>query len=494
MNILRMSRSKVTFLPILVLSGTLAFGCGGAARAGSSNGSSSAPATVASAPALPNTPAPFATPPVLAGTPDIATLAAKVRPAVVSITTMHATKEIRFEEGDDPFGGMFGPFPGRIPKIPGHEGPQRQTGMGSGFIVDSKGIVVTNAHVVEGADRVKVHLADEREFDAKVRGRDRRLDIAVLELEGAKDLPVTSMGSSEGLRVGEYVVAVGNPFGLGHTVTMGIVSAKGRTIGAGPYDDFIQTDASINPGNSGGPLFNLNGQVVGINTAINPNGKGIGFAIPADAVKDVLPQLLSKGTVSRGKIGAVIQPVDGALARALGLDHPTGALVGDVQPDSPAAKNGIKSGDVITHVDGTEVKHAHDLPRMIARHEPGSKVALTVLRNKDKRVMDVQLAELREAEGNDDDAPAARPKATENAPSLGIELGDAQGGGAVVRRMREGGAAVETLRPGDVVLEINRKPVANSAEAAKAIGSAPKGPMLLKIRRANQTRYVAVEK
>src|SRR5262249_37613876 len=212
--------------------------------------------------------------------PDVATLAAKVRPAVVNVTTVHT---VRTREITDPFDffGLGGPRSGR-----GGGGDRllRQQALGSGFIIDAQGHVVTNAHVVDKADQVKVKLGDDRELDAKVRGRDERLDLAVLELQGVKDLPFVPLGDSDALRVGEYVVAIGNPFGLGQTVTMGIVSAKSRAIGAGPYDDFIQTDASINPGNSGGPLFNLHGQVVGINTAINPAGKGIGFAIPVDAL------------------------------------------------------------------------------------------------------------------------------------------------------------------------------------------------------------------
>src|SRR5262249_13911730 len=251
----------------------------------------------------------------------------------------------------DPF-GMFGQ--GRRRRGGGDQ-VYRQKALGSGFIVDTAGHVVTNAHVVEEADSVRVKLADDREFDAKVKGRDARLDLAVLELVGAHDLPTVSLGSSQELRVGEYVVAIGNPFGLGNTVTMGIVSAKSRSIGAGPYDDFVQTDASINPGNSGGPLFNLRGQVVGINTAINPPGKGIGFAMPVDALKDVLPQLLSAGKVARGRLGVAVQPVDTALAKALGLDKTKGALVGDVEPGGPADKAGLRPGDLILKVDQTEI-------------------------------------------------------------------------------------------------------------------------------------------
>ena len=247
---------------------------------------------------MPQTQAPFATPPVLPGTPDIATLVAKVRPAVVNITTVHELRTPRGLVGPD-FGELFPFFHQGRPGMPRNRGGEddevmKQQALGSGFLVDAQGHVVTNAHVIDDADVVKVKLADDREYRAKVVGKDDRLDVAVLAArECARAIfPSASLGSSEALRVGEYVVAIGNPFGLGDTVTMGIVSAKGRTIGAGPYDDFIQTDASINPGNSGGPLFNLRGQVVGINTAINPQGKGIGFAIPIDAVKDVLPQLL----------------------------------------------------------------------------------------------------------------------------------------------------------------------------------------------------------
>ena len=256
---------------------------------------------------------PFASPPVLTGTLDVATLVAKLKPAVVNVTVVHEVHRPRME-GMPFLGRFFGPNGGG-----GMQGPNRdegggdevlkQQGLGTGFIIDAEGHILTNAHVVDGADQVRVKLDDEREFEAKVKGKDERLDVAVLEIIGkVNGLPYVSLGSSDQLRVGESVVAIGNPFGLGNTVTTGIVSAKSRTIGAGPYDDFIQTDAAINPGNSGGPLFNTRGQVIGINTAINPNGTGIGFAIPIDLVQDVVPQLLATGHVSRGKLGVVIQP------------------------------------------------------------------------------------------------------------------------------------------------------------------------------------------
>src|SRR5258708_24981047 len=285
-------RSLTTLLravPVFLLPLSLAAGCQRQSPTASAQSVHPAPALAAdptprsSSPAdtLTATPAPFATPPLLPGTPDVAALVAKIKPSVVNITTIHESRPAKLDE-NLPFGmDPFFPFgPGRRG---GGDQVFRQQALGSGFIVDSMGRVVTNAHVVDGANDVKVKLADEREYSAKVLGRDQRLDLAVLELQGAKDLPAAALAPSEQLRVGEYVVAIGNPFGLGHTVTMGIVSAKSRTIGAGPYDDFIQTDAAINPGNSGGPLFNSKGQVVGINTAITAQGKGIGFAIPVDA-------------------------------------------------------------------------------------------------------------------------------------------------------------------------------------------------------------------
>ncbi len=359
------------------------------------------PPPAATTTAFASVPAPFATPPVLPGTPDVATLVAKVKPAVVNITTVHeiAVRRpgIEFPFGFDPFGGG-GPSRGGDDVV-------RQQSLGSGFLVDSAGHVVTNAHVVEGADEVRVRLADEREFEAKVRGRDARLDLAVLELVGAHDLPAASLGSSAALRVGEYVVAIGNPFGLGHTVTMGIVSAKDRAIGAGPYDDFIQTDASINPGNSGGPLFDLRGQVVGINTAINPNGRGIGFAIPIDALREVLAQLIDTGHVSRGRLGVHIQAVDVALARAIGLDRPRGALVRELEPAGPAARAGLKAGDVILAIDGAEVSRSEDLPRLVGRHAPGTRHTLRVLRDRATTELSIQLDEL------DGDPPPRAPRA-----------------------------------------------------------------------------------
>ena len=438
----------------------------------------------------PDIPAPFSTPPVLTGTPDIAALAEAVGPAVVNITTIQEVK-VRYRDLFDmfpfPFGDPFGQQ--RQPR----EGVRKQRSLGSGFIVDPRGLVVTNAHVVDGADQVRVKLADDREFEAKVKGRDKLLDLAVLELVNApKDLPVASLGDSKGLRVGEYVVAIGNPFGLSHTVTMGIVSAKGRIIGAGPYDDFIQTDASINPGNSGGPLFNLKGQVVGINTAINPNGQGIGFAIPVDTLKQVLPQLVSKGRVARGKLGVLVQPVDAQLAKAFGLDKPRGALVGEVEADGPAAKAGLQPGDLIVEVAGMPVSRSEDLPRMVASHPPSTKLQVKVLRSGEEKTFEVTLAELRDPQ-NDDGGALGQDEA--GPTGLGLQVADAPNGGVIVRNVLPNGAADGQLVPGDVILEVNQRPVANVNELVREVQKAPSGqPLLMKIRRGGSTRFVAIEK
>jgi len=440
-----------------------------------------AQAAAEAGPADVSTTPPFATPPMLASAPDVATLAARVKPCVVNITTTH---EVRRPRIDVPI-----PFGFRSPD---EDSVRRATALGTGFVVDTGAHVVTNAHVVEGASTVKVRLSDDRELDGIVKGKDDRLDLAVLELKGATDLPNCALGDSEKLKVGEYVVAVGNPFGLGHTVTMGIVSAKGRAIGAGPYDDFIQTDAAINPGNSGGPLFNLNGQVVGINTAINPSGKGIGFAIPIDDLKSVLPQILAKGHVERGRLGVVAQPVDAALAKAMGLDRARGALVAEVEAGGPADRAGVKAGDLIVAVGGQEVAHSEELPRMIAKHAPGETVNVKLLRDGREVTVDVALAAIqdkREARGEDRRHEAAPSSA------LGIRVADSPGEGVVVAGVVPGGAAEGVLRPGDVILEVNRRAVTSAADLGKRVSDAPKDqPLLFKVKREGTTRFVAIQR
>jgi serine protease Do len=442
-------------------------------------------------PAPQNLPSPVVAPVV----PDIAGLVARVRPEVVNVTTEHAVRAPRVI---DPFEFFFGRRPGA------REGEPiiKQQALGSGFIIDPTGHVVTNAHVVENADVVRVKLADDREFRAKVKGRDARLDLAVLELEGARDLPMVTLGSSDALRVGETVVAIGNPFGLGNTVTAGIVSAKSRTIGAGPYDDFIQTDASINPGNSGGPLFDLRGEVVGINTAIAPQGRGIGFAIPIDEVKQVLPQLLSTGHVSRGHLGVAIQAVDATMARALGLGKPRGALIGEVEKGGPADKAGLKAGDVIVGIGNVEVARAQDLPRIIASHPPGARVPVRIVHDKSERTAEVTLDALKEEnaatnepESEGTEGPASRGL-QQSASELGIEVQDAAGGsGAVVRKVVSGGLADGSLERGDVIVELDRAPITGARDLERRIrATPPQQPLLFKVQREGRPHYVAIER
>jgi serine protease Do len=480
------TRARALSLCAAAIAASLACGCASAAssrtRAEPTQTPPSAPVRITSAEA------PAATPAVT-GTPDVAALVARVSPGVVNIT---ATQEVKIPAGQaDLFDFFFGEGQPRGRR----EGSvARRRGLGSGFLLDSAGHVVTNAHVVENATMVRVTLSDEREFDAKVKGRDDRLDVAVLELVGARDLPSVVLGRSEGLRVGEYVVAIGNPFGLGHTVTMGIVSAKSRALGAGPYDDFVQTDASINPGNSGGPLFNLRGEVVGINTAMAAAGRGIGFAIPVDALKEVLPQLLEKGFVQRGRLGVVIQAIDAVMAKALGLPKPMGALVADVERGSPAVQSGLRARDVVVAVDGVPVAHSHDLPRLVARRAPGTVVMLDVVgQNNVRRSVKVRLDELKDPDAEKErkeaaqrsQAPAARP---------GVDFVDARGG-VVVKRVAPGGTAADTLEPGDVVVEVDGAAPKNAADAtARLRGGPAERPALLKVKREGRDLYVALER
>ncbi len=421
---------------------------------------------------LPPTPVP--------ATFDVADLAEKVKPTVVNITT---TQRVSLPEGH-PFEFFFGPD-GPMP-------PGERTGAGTGFIIDPQGYVVTNEHVVRDADTVTVRLSDEREFAASVIGRDTKLDLALLKLNDAKDLPSARLGSSSALRIGEHVLAVGNPFGLGHTVTLGIVSAKSRAIGAGPYDDFIQTDASINPGNSGGPLFNWRGEVVGINTAIRPGANSIGFAIPIDDLKGVLAQLREKGHVVRGKLGLVFQPITNELARALKLSNPKGALVAQIEPGGSAARAGIKAGDVIVAVNDVDIAHAEELPRQVAKNAPGTQVKLTYLRGGKKADATAKLDTLEEEVL----PPPQKLPATAPAPSnnqLGVQVSNVKGGEGVRVDSLSTSTVLKEVRPGDVFIEVDGKPIKDVDQLEKLLSSASPGSVLLaKVRRGDLTRYVPV--
>ncbi|MCB1328942.1 MAG: Do family serine endopeptidase [Maritimibacter sp.] len=308
-----------------------------------------------------------------------------VSPAVVYVEVEKSAEAMRFDErqmpGDFPFQRFFGQQPDERGAPDGQ--PHMVSGLGTGFVIESDGLIVTNAHVVDGADSVKVTLEDGRKFDATVIGTDASTDLALVKIEGVSDLPTVSFGDSDALQVGEDVVAIGNPFGLGNSVTSGIISALGRDIQSGPYDNFIQTDAAINKGNSGGPLFSADGKVVGINTAIlSPSGGsvGIGFAIPANLAQQVVADLEADGHVSRGWLGVAIQPVSEDTAAALGMDMPEGVLISSVTPDTPAQAAELKRGDIVLAVNGTAVKTPAELSRAIAMEAPGSTVTLSLLR------------------------------------------------------------------------------------------------------------------
>jgi serine protease Do len=434
------------------------------------------------------------------GLPDFVSLVNKVGPVVVNVSTTQIRKTA--EEMPSPFGGndpfndfwqrFFG---GRMPR-----GPQRQRGLGSGFIIDRDGTILTNYHVVDGAEKVVVTLSDGKSFDARVLGRDQKTDIAIVKINAGHDLPVATIGDSDQLQVGEWVVAIGNPFGLDHTVTSGIVSAKGRQIGAGPYDSFIQTDASINPGNSGGPLLNMRGEVVGINTAIfsqSGGNIGIGFAIPSNLVKGLVPQLKDKGKVVRGYLGTVIQRITPELADTLGLKSPRGALVAETSKDGPAERAGIRAGDVIVEFNGKEVKDSADLPLQVASVPPGKTVQIKILRDSKEMSLPITVGEMKENEvvasaEEDDFGLAVQTLTPDVANSLGLDRTD----GVVVSSVKPGSPADEAgLRKGDVITQINRRPVRNVADYNRELGKTAKGKsLLLLVRRGQGSLFLALKR
>jgi serine protease Do len=448
------------------------------------------------------------TAPALSGAlPSFADLVARVRPAVVTITTTERmAADARSTRSPFPRGSeqdrMFRRFFGDRPGTEG--GPAH--GVGSGFLIDAEGHLVTNNHVVGEARSVTVTLDDGREFDAKVIGRDPRTDIALLKIDAGSALPHLKLGDSDRARAGDWAVAVGNPFGLDGTVTAGIISARGRAIGAGPYDDFLQVDAPINRGNSGGPLFALDGTVIGVNTAIvSPSGGsvGIGFAIPSNMVKTVVAQLKEHGHVTRGFLGVATQPVTPALARALRLDREAGALVAQVEEGSPAARAGLRAGDVVTAVGSTAIDSPRALARVIAETRPGSTVEITVLREGATRELDVTLAELRDTQAT------AETGAAEQRGRVGVALApvdeevraalDLPSGtkGAVIAEVRPGSPAEEAgLRRGDVIQGVNGKAVADVEEAADALRAALREPgsaVAVRILREGRHAFVAVQ-
>jgi serine protease Do len=405
-------------------------------------------------------------------------LAEAVKPGVVNIRTVKTIKGGSpvfrhffgkpFGGNRNPFEEFFGPFQ--------DDSPQRdfkQRSLGSGFIIDDEGFIVTNNHVIEDADQIKVILADDREFDAELVGRDAKTDLALIRIEGARDIKPLEFGDSENLKVGTWVVAIGSPFGLEQTVTAGIVSAKGRIIGSGPYDDFIQTDASINPGNSGGPLLNMEGEVVGINTAIIASGQGIGFAIPVNLAKGIIRQLKDKGEVTRGWLGVGIQDLTPELAEYYNLKAKEGVLVTQVFEGDPADKAGIQVNDIILSIDGQRVSTGRDLSAMIANTPVGHKTRVELIRGDKKKTVKVTLAK------RDDDEGIVASRDRENG-ELGIEVTDMDSDiarrfgidgkedGVLVTDVKDDSPAREAdVRPGDVIKEINRNTVKDSRDFSR---------------------------
>lgn len=421
-------------------------------------------------------------------------LAKQAQPGVVNIRTVKTVKGggrvFRHFFGNpfdknDPFRN-FGPFfDDRRPDF-------KQRSLGSGFIIDREGYIVTNNHVIEGADEIKVHLSNEKEFDAEIVGRDPNTDLALIKIKGASNLVPLKLGDSDKLPVGSWVVAMGSPFGLEQTVTAGIVSAKGRVIGSGPYDDFIQTDASINPGNSGGPLLDMNGEVVGINTAIVAQGQGIGFAIPVNLAQGIISQLKVHGSVTRGWLGVGIQDITPELADYYGIKEKSGVLVAQVFEGDPADKAGIKVKDVIVEVDGKPVNSSRELTATIAAIPVGKKTPITILRDGKEKTMYVEIAKRDDSETMASREPQSSGelgiRIAEITPEMARRFGHSESEkGVLVIDVESGSKADEAgVRQGDLVKEVNRKPVATVKELRSEVDRAKKGEELqLLVKRPN---------
>ena len=453
----------------------------------------------------------LASPVRAADRPDsFANLAERLSPAVVNISTSTVIKDDngpslpRFPEGS-PFEDFFKEFEDRGQS-------RRAQSLGSGFIIDASGIVVTNNHVIENADKISVILANDEVFEAELIGRDQKTDIAVLKIDpGSSTLTAVSFGDSDKLRVGDWVMAIGNPFGLGGTVTAGIVSARGRDIGSGPYDDFIQTDASINRGNSGGPLFNLDGEVIGINTAIfsqTGGSVGIGFAISANLATQVVQQLQDFGRTRRGWLGVFIQEVTDDIAESLGLESANGALVASVTEDGPADQAGLQAGDVILKFDGKNVEKSRDLPRIVAETAVEKTVEVELVRNGKKLVRTVTLGELEQAENGGLLTSKTEPGTPETLDDIGLAVApldetvaeqfdlEADENTVVVVDVAETGPAGQRgIQPGDIILRINQAAVTSVKQLADKIREAKQSGrrgVLMLVESGGQTRFVQV--
>jgi serine protease Do len=454
-----------------------------------------------SGPGLPLGPLPSGTQPriVPAALPipsgSFAQVAESVGPAVVNINTVtRVSGRTPVEEffGDEMLKRFFG---GDVP-----ERQQVQRSLGSGVIVDTSGIVLTNAHVVERATEIEVATADGKKHKAKVMGADRKTDLAVLKLQGGGPYPAANLGDSDRVRVGDWVLAIGSPFGLQQTVTAGIISAKGRSIGQGPFDDFLQTDAAINPGNSGGPLVNMSGEVVGINSAIlsrTGGNVGIGFSIPVNMAKRIYTELAAKGKVTRGWLGVSIQPLTPDLAKSFGLKEPNGVLISDVVSDSPAAQAGVASGDIIIEFDRKKVDSPQELQKVVAATAPGRAVPLKVWRDKGEKMLEIKIGE------TPDENVAAKP-ATKGKGLLGMEvrpitpelarqLNLRSPDGVIVFSVDEDSAASEAgLQRGDVIREVNRQRIRSLPDFEKATKDVKDGDRVtVLLQRGPQSLYVA---
>jgi len=434
---------------------------------------------------------------------SFADLAERVKPAVVNIST---TKTIRtggrnfrtpFGEGT-PFNRFFGRddfFDRFFGDIPQREFKQKS--LGSGFIISPDGYVFTNNHVVEQADKILVKLSSGREYEAKIIGKDAKTDIALIKIKPSGELPVVEVGDSDKVRVGDWVLAIGNPFGLEQTVTAGIVSAKGRVIGTGPYDNFIQTDASINPGNSGGPLFNMEGKVIGINTAIVAQGQGIGFAIPVNMANAILPDLKAKGKVTRGWLGISVQDISEEIASNLKQPDRNGALISDVFPDDPADKAGLKAGDIITEVNNKKIKDTHDLLLTIATFHIGDKINVKILREGKEKTFQITVTERKDGA---ELAAAQRSKANfgmitqDITPEIARYLGISQKTGVVVDEVQEGSPADDVgIQPHDIILQINKVRINNMKDYLRELAkNSEKKSVLMLIKRGRATFFVAL--
>jgi serine protease Do len=429
-----------------------------------------------------------------------------LKPALPAVVNIHTSKIVKQRQGMNPFGNdpMFRQFFGdQVPQ--GKAQPEREQSLGSGVILTPDGTIVTNNHVIDGASDIKVQLSDKREFQAKLIGTDPKTDVAVLKID-ASGLPTLPLGDSSALHVGDLVFAIGDPFGIGETATMGIVSATGRGgLQIEQYEDFIQTDASINPGNSGGAMIDLHGNLVGINTAILTGGgggnQGVGFAIPISLAKNVMDQILTHGKVVRGYLGVYIQDVDPKIAKAFGLEQAGGALVGDVSPDTPAARAGLKKGDVILKLNGEPVDSRNQLTLRVSQTPPGTSVKLGVWHDGKLEDVKVTLGELPEKsaklEGEETTGNSALEgvDVDEITPDIAQDLKLPSGThGVVVTSVDPASPAATTgLSRGDVIQEVNHKPVHSVAEYNQAITSSGKKPVLLLVNHGGRTTFIVVE-